>query len=224
MPNSETEGVLVGFFADVGGTPTLVAARRGLELEETADTIDISHADNRRAPINVLALNTGNDEVTIQGDRRRELDTYKEFELRGTAGDDGTYTATGTSLSSGNTVVSVSGGISNGTVGTGRALIVAPYGFIQRTPGQQDWSASLDNVMLLDDSTGSFEASHNALRQSKRNENPIGIQVRYPNADASNPRDEASGLVTSITLTAPYDGEATVAFELEGQEPLVYAT
>lgn len=224
MPNVETEGALVGFYADVSGVQTLVAAKRGFELEETAETIDMTHADNMVAPIVVQAINTTADEVTIEGDRRRELNAHPNFSLVGTAGDDGDYEATSLSLSSGNTVVGISGSFSNGTVGNGRALVTAPYGFMQRTPGQQDWNASLDAVMLLDDGTGSFEASHEALRDAKRNENPILTQVRYPNTDGSNPRDEARALVTSVTLTAPYDDAATVAMEVEGIESLVYRT
>lgn len=224
MPTVETEGALVGFYADVSGVQTLVAARRGLELEETSDTIDMTHADNMVAPIVVLNIDTSNDTIEISGDRRRELNAHPSFDLVGTSGDDGAYEATSTSLSGGNTVVSISGSFSNGTVLDGRALIVAPYGFMEREPGQQDWTASLDHVMLLDDSTGAFEASHQALREAKRNQNTILVQVRYPNTDGTNPRDEADALVSSITLTGPYDDTATVSMELEGATPLIYKT
>jgi predicted secreted protein len=221
MPNVETEGALVGLYCDVSGTQTLVAAKRGLDVEESSDSIDMSHSDNRVAPIEVT--NIGSSDVTVKGDRRREINAHPEFELRNTPNDDGVYEATGTSLSGGNTVISVSATLSGGSPGNGRALIVAPYGFIERVPGQQDWNASFDGVLLLDDATGSFEASHDALRDAKRNQNTILTQVRYPNTDGSNPRDEARALVSSMTLTAPYDGAATIAIELDGAEPLVYA-
>lgn len=224
MPNVETEGALVGFYVDIAGAKTLVAAKRGLELEETSEMIDMTHADNMTAPIIVVDIDTTNDEITIQGDRRRELNAHPSFSLVGTASDDGDYEAASTSLLSGDTVITLVGAVSGGTVGNGRALIVAPYGFMERTPGQQDWNASVDGVMLLDDGTGSFEASHDALRDAKRNENEILTQMRYPNTDGTNPRDEANALVSSVTLTAPYDGEATVAIELEGADPLVFKT
>lgn len=224
MPNTETEGALIGIYVDVSGTQTLVAAKRGLELEETAETIDMTHADNMVAPIVVLNIDTANDEITVAGDRRRELNAHPVFDVVGTVGDDGEYEAASTSLSSGDTVVTLVGSVSNGGVGNGRALIVAPYGFMERAPGQQDWNASLDNVALLDDGTGTFEASHDALRDAKRNQSTILTQVRYPNTDGSNPRDEAKAMVTSINLTAPYDDGATIAMDLDGAEPLIWKT
>lgn len=38
MPLQETKGAVVGIYADVSGTQTLVAARRDLELTESTDT------------------------------------------------------------------------------------------------------------------------------------------------------------------------------------------
>lgn len=225
MPNRETEGLFVAFYADVSGTQTLVAAKRGLELEETTDNIDVSHATNMRAPIEVLNLDTSNDEVTIRGDRALELNAHPTFELVNTDGDDGTYEAASVSLSGGDTVITVSGDITNGGLtGTAQALIIAPYGYIQRIPGQQDWSASWDGIMLLDDATGSFEASHEALRNAKRNENSVLVQTRYPNTDGSNPRDEGDVYIETITLTAPYDAEATIAMDMVSDAPLVFKT
>lgn len=132
MANQETQGVDVGLYAPVSGTPTLVAAKRGLEFEETADTIDIGHADN--------------------------------------------------------------------------------YGWMERLYGQQEYSVDWDGVMLLDDSSGSFAASHKALRDAKRNGNIIAVEVRYP---FGVPSDSGDALVTSITLSAPYDAEATISVSLE---------
>lgn len=132
MAVTEVEGVNVGLYVDISGTYTLVAAKRGLELEESAETIDVGHADN--------------------------------------------------------------------------------YGWIERIAGQQEFSVSWDGIMLLDDATGSFEASHQHLRQTKRQGNIIALEVRYP---FGGPTDTGSGIITSLTLTAPYDDAATIAADIE---------
>lgn len=84
-------------------------------------------------------------------------------------------------------------------------------GWLARIAGQQEFSVDFDGVMLLDDGTGSFEASHNRLRQAKRGGEIITVQVRYPFGSNA---DEGPALIETITLTAPYDAEATIAVSL----------
>lgn len=225
MPDVENSGLLIGMYVDIAGTKTLVAAKRGMEIEESADMIDVSHADNMKAPIRVLSMSAANDTVTLSGDRRVELNSHPEFALQGTAAENGAKTAASVSLNgSNNTVVTVAGGIANDTFGLATAFVVAPYGFPARLRGEQDWNASWDGVMLLDDQTGDFAASHNALREAKRTQSPVTLEFRYPHAGASIPRDESEGVISSVTLTAPYDAEATVAVEIESATPLNYIT
>lgn len=140
MANSEVKGVNVGLYVDISGTYTLVAAKRGLEFEETAETIDIGHADN--------------------------------------------------------------------------------YGWIERLPGQQEFSVDWDGLVLLDDSTGSFEASHQHLRQTKRQGNILAVEVRYP---FGGPVDQGSGIITSLNISAPYDGETTFSASIESTGDLTFA-
>lgn len=131
MANKETKGADVGLYVDIAGTQTLVAAKRGLEFEESSDTIDAGHNDN--------------------------------------------------------------------------------LGWPTRLPGQQDATIDWDGVMLLDDQTGAFAASHNALRQAKRNGDVVTCQIRYPYGNLA---DQGDFLIETITLTAPYDAEATISVSL----------
>ena len=86
------------------------------------------------------------------------------------------------------------------------------YGWLEKLPGQQDFTFSWDGLMLYDEATGSFAASHEALRQTKRNGNLLSLQLRYPGGLA----DAGDAIITSLTLTAPYDEAATFAIEGEG--------
>lgn len=103
-------------------------------------------------------------------------------------------------------------GIDIGHEGTG--------GWVRRMAGQQDWSASIDSVLLLDDVTGSFEASHKAIRDAKRAGETVTVEVRYPGSEDH--KDQGEAIVTSITLTSPYNEEATVALELSAAGELTY--
>ena len=226
MPLRETEGSYIGFYADVSGTMTLVAAKQSFEFEETAETIDVSHAENMWAPLPVLSIDATNDEFVLPGDRRIEVNTHPTVELVNAGTDDGEYEATDTSYdeTDDETTVSVGSSLDGGDASGARALIIAPYGFMQKLPGQQDWTLSQDGILLMDTQTGSFEESYQALRDAKHDNEPIMVQVRYPAADGSVPKDESEGIITSLTTTAPYDEAATVSIEMEGSDPLVYST
>jgi len=140
MANQEVKGANVGLYVDVSGTQTLVAAKQGLDFEESMDTIDVGHSDN--------------------------------------------------------------------------------FGWMERIAGQQEFSVSWDGIMLLDDGTGSFAASHQRLRQAKRQGEIVTLEIRYP---FGGPTDQGQGLVTTVTLTAPYDGAATIAADIESVGAVQFA-
>lgn len=142
MSQDETKGAALGLWVPVSGTKTLVAARRDLELNETADTREITTADS--------------------GD-------WREF-----------------------------------------------------LAGAQEWDLSLGHMLLLDDQTGDMEASHQALKDAKRNKNIIEAQLRYPGSNDN--AEQGDCLVTELTLTSGYDEMATVAVTLQGTGPLSEVT
>ncbi len=84
-------------------------------------------------------------------------------------------------------------------------------------PGAQEWSASLTHMLLIDVTDGSLEASHQALRDAKRNRNFASLEVQYPGGTV----DEGEGLVEELALDAPYDEVATVDVSIQGTGPIV---
>lgn len=223
MPNKEIPGVEVGLYVDIEGTKTLVAARRSLEFEETTEQVDLSHADNMFATRRITGVDATANTITAEGDCVREVTIRPDIAILKNADLAGDYTADAAALSDGDTVITLAEDITGETV-EGLVRFVAPYGFMKRAAGQQDWSASLSGLLLLDEATGSFAASHKALRDAKKNEDPITVQVRYPATDGSNPREEGEAIVTSVSLTSPYNEEATVDVELSGADVLAYLT
>lgn len=143
MALEETVGTVLGVYVDVSGTMTLVAARQDLELNETAETREVTNAS------------TGGD--------------WREF-----------------------------------------------------LAGAQEWTISLGHILLLDDETGAYEASHKAMRDAKRNRNQITVQLRYPGTD--NAAETGNAIITELSLTAGYDEMGTVSATLQGAGPLTYQT
>lgn len=94
------------------------------------------------------------------------------------------------------------------------------YGWIERLPGQQEATVDWDGLVLLDDATGNFAASHQALRQTKRQGNILALEIRYPFGGSV---DQGSGIITSLNISAPYDGETTFSASIESTGAFSFA-
>jgi predicted secreted protein len=81
-----------------------------------------------------------------------------------------------------------------------------------KKPGQQDSSLDLENVHLVDTATGELDASHQALLDAKRNGDEVTVQVRRPGGK----QDEIPMIVTSVSISMPYNEVATNSISLEG--------
>ena len=132
MPATEQRGSAVGVYVDISGTPTLVAARRGFEYNETTDTIETTS--------------------TSSGD-------WKEF-----------------------------------------------------MASLQEGEATLDALHLIDDQTGSVEASQQHIIDAKRNGNTVEVERRLPGEGTG---EKITCIVTDITYTANYDEAAQISVTLK---------
>lgn len=91
----------------------------------------------------------------------------------------------------------------------------------QFSPGAHEWSVSLTHVLLMDKAAGTIEASQKALRDAKRNEIIITVEVRYPGTAGNETKDEGDGLITELNTSADYDSLATVDVSIQGTGPIV---
>ena len=224
--NIEAQGAAIGFYAPVGGTDTLVAARRNLELSEDADTLDATHVDNMRVGGQIVGVDTTNNNITVERFTTKELERGQRGEIIGSSGNDGDYTwaASGvTDNGNGTHTISVNESIGDPTA-DGFLYVPSPHGNRVYKYNYNEWGVSLENVLLIDKSTGSFETSHNALVEAKRHGKTIGIKIRYPNTDGSDPRDEGDAIIEEHTLTSPYDELATVSISATGDGALTRNT
>jgi predicted secreted protein len=142
MATSETKGIAIGLYVDVEDgsgsvVQTLVAARRGLSLEETLELFDASTADNRA---------------------------------------DGPA----------------------------------------RVPDMNDWSASIDGLLLFDEGTGSMDATQRRLQTAVREKEEVTVEVQYPGGYV----DEGTAFVETFSLEAPHDDLSTYSADLSAASPL----
>lgn len=222
--NIEAQGAAIGFYAPVGGTDTLVAARRNLELSEDADTLDATHADNMRVGGKITSASSGS--ITVERLTTKELRRAQRGEIVESSGEDGDYSWTASDVTDngdGTHTISVSGSVSSGAQG-GFLYVPSPHGNRVYKYNYNEWGVSLENVLLIDKNTGSFETSHNALVEAKRHGKTIGVKIRYPNTDGSDPRDEGDAIIEEHTLTSPYDELATVSISATGDGALTRNT
>jgi predicted secreted protein len=84
-------------------------------------------------------------------------------------------------------------------------------------PGAQEWEISLSYVLLIDEATGSLEASQKALQDAHRNQNIITTRVTYPGGV----EDQGDGLITNLTTAANYDEIGSVDAAIQGSGPIV---
>jgi len=224
--NTEAQGAAVGFYAPVGGTDTLVAARRNIELSEDADTLDATHADSMRVGGAITSVDTGSDTITVKDLTTKELRRGQRGEIVRSTGNDAGYTwgaSDVTDNGDGTHTISLNESIGDSTV-DGLLYVPSPHGQRIYKYNYNEWGVSLEHVLLIDQSTGSFEASHRALLRAERHGRLIGVKIRYPNEDSSDPRDEGNGYITDFTLTSPYDELATVSISVDGSGPLTHAS
>jgi predicted secreted protein len=84
-------------------------------------------------------------------------------------------------------------------------------------PGAQEWEISLSYVLLIDEATGSLEASQQALQDAHRGQNIVTARVDYPGGT----QDEGDGLITNLTTAANYDEIGSVDTTIQGSGPIV---
>jgi len=84
-------------------------------------------------------------------------------------------------------------------------------------PGAQDWEVSLSYILLIDESTGSLEASQKALQDAHRNQDIITMEIRYPGGT----KDQGDALITNLTTSANYDELGSVDGTFQGTGPIV---
>ena len=84
-------------------------------------------------------------------------------------------------------------------------------------PGAQEWEASLSALLLIDNSTGAFEASQKAIQDAHRNQDIITFEARYPGGT----KDQGDALVTSLTTTGNYDENGSLDASFQGSGPIV---
>jgi predicted secreted protein len=217
--NVEAQGSSIAFYAPVNGTETLVAARRSLELSEDADTLDATHADNMR--VGGAVTNVSTNTLTVESLSTKELERGQRGEVFGTDGSSSgkvTWSASDvTDNGDGTHDVTV-----NESLGGSEAMLYvpAPHGSRVYKYNFNEWAVDLENVLLIDKDTGSFEASHRALVEAKRHGRIIATKIKRPSTDGSTPGDEGDGIVTDLTLTSPYNELATVSISVQGEGPL----
>ncbi len=216
MPNAEAQGTNIGFYADVNGASTLVAARRGVELSETVETIDKTHADNMQVGGRVTSTSSGG--FTVEGIRVRDLKVAERGEVKG--GGDLTWNAANVSDNGDGTrtISSYSGG---GSPSQGDVLLVpSPTGARRYMYDRGEWEATLDKVILMDSSNGGLEASHRALQRAERFGHVIGVKLMLPTTNGSNVGDEGDVIVTEYSATFTHDDVATASVSMKGAGPL----
>jgi len=226
MPNVEAQGAAIGFYAPVGGTTTLVAARRNLELSEDADTLDATHVDNMRVGGPITSVDTTNDTITVDHLTTKELERGKRGEIVQSTGNDGDYTWTAANVTDngdGTHTITVNESIDDAAA-DGLLYVPSPHGNRVYKYSYNEWGVSLENVLLVDTTTGSFEASHRALVSAKRHGKVIGVEIQYPATDGSSPRDVGDAILEEHTLTSPYDELATVSISVTGDGALTHKT
>lgn len=220
--NIEIPGQELGIYAPVGGTPTLVAARRGLDLTDTVDTYDATHADNMLVSGQITAVSTSNDTVTVEGVTLKELERGQRGSIRRSTGNDGDYTwapADVTDNGDGTFTIAVSETIDDSTA-DGVFVVPSPHGYREFQYGLAEWEVSLGAVLLLDGDTGSMEASHRALLDAKRHGKKVGVIIRYPNTDTGDPRETGDVIITDYTLTSGFDELGQIDITMEGASQL----
>jgi predicted secreted protein len=215
MPNREADGAAIGFYADVNGTTTLVAARRSFELSDTADTIDKTHVDNMQVGATIRSVNTGT--MTVDLISTRELKVANRGTIKG--GGDLTWGDTDvTDNGDGTHDVTFSG---SGSPSQGDVLLVpSPNGSNRYVYDRGEWEVSLETVVLIDPGTGDFAPSHQALLDANRNGSVIGVKIERPKTDGTAASESGDAIVTEYQSTYPHDGIATASITVKGQGPL----
>lgn len=86
------------------------------------------------------------------------------------------------------------------------------YDWANKMPGQQDSTLDLEHVHLVDRSTGDLDASHQALKDAKRNGDIVQVKRRRPGGK----EEQVPMYVANIGISLPYDDVATNTISLEG--------
>lgn len=215
MPNREADGSAIGFYANVNGSMTLVAARRGFELSDTADTIDKTHVDNMQVGAPIRSVNTGT--ITVEFISTRELKVANRGTLKN--GGDLTWSDTDvTDNGDGTHDVTFSGGASP-TAGD-LLLVPSPNGANRYTYDRNEWEVSLETVVLIDDDNGDFAPSHQALTNARRNGSVIGVKIERPTTDGTDQSESGDAIVTEFQSSYPHDGIATASITVKGRGEL----
>jgi len=103
------------------------------------------------------------------------------------------------------------------TMDTREVTSTAAGTYKQFKPGAQDWEISLSYILLMDEATGSLEASQEALQDAHRNQNIITVEVEYPGGT----KDVGDALITNLTTAGNYDEVASVDGSFQGSGPIV---
>jgi hypothetical protein len=223
MPNTEVQGASVGVYGNLNGSQTLLAGRRNVELSDTADTLDSTHADNLRVGGPIESATTS--EITVSQLLASELELAKRGEIVKASGGTGDYTwdaSDVTDNNDGTVTVTVNGDPSGAD--DGLLYVPSPHGNRTFIYDRHEWELSLENVMIIDQDTGAFEASQRALQRIHRHGEIVEVRFVYPTRNDSPPRDEGEAFITDFTTGANNGDLATASMTLTGREKLEYVT
>lgn len=96
-------------------------------------------------------------------------------------------------------------------------------GWRNRLGALRDWTASAGSVVLMDLEDGGFDAAFGHLKTLLQSgdtpgQNVTGVEIQYPDGS----KDAGTAIITSLSLSGPYDGISEGSISLEGNGKLNY--